>query len=314
MRNAYHPDLADAARSHASADLSDLAAARALEQKLTPPGSDQHGIVVIDLMIPNVIDEHGPPVPVRVYRPDAPRFPAAVLNIHGGGFVLGGLHTDDVTCRRLCADLGVVLVSVDYRLAPEHPFPAGLDDCLAALEWMARNAVELGVDARRIAVRGLSAGGGLAAAVALWCRDRGGPALCFQFLGVPALDDRLATRSMQSLDGTPGWNRSKAEWSWAAYLGGAGSPPSAFAAPARATSLANLPPAYVSAMEFDVLRDEAVDYALRMLDAGVAVELHLFSGTFHGSFVHDSAVSRREIAEEVHVWLESPLCRPRESS
>jgi acetyl esterase/lipase len=190
-------------------------------------------------------------------------------------------------------------VSVEYRLAPEHPFPAGVEDCYAALSWTAANAAALGVDARRIAVAGQSAGGGLAAATALLARDRGGPALCFQLLEIPELDDRLDTPSMLAFDDTPLWNRPSAVWSWKHYLGpDHGGEVSPYAAPARAQDVSGLPPAYVSTMELDPLRDEGILYALRMLQAGVPVELHSYPGTFHGSaLIPAAAVSQRNARE-----------------
>jgi acetyl esterase/lipase len=244
-----------------------------------------------------------PEVPIRIYRPTAqaesPR--PLLFEIHGGGFVMGSIEMMDPWCQRVAAEADAVVVSVEYRLAPENPFPAGLDDCYAALCWSAENARELGADPERIAIAGQSAGGGLAAATALLARDRGGPALCFQLLEIPELDDRLETPSMQQFDDTPLWNRPNAVWSWRHYLGAdhAGEV-SAYAAPSRAKDLGGLPPAYVSTMEFDPLRDEGIDYALRMLQAGVSVELHSFPGTFHGSaLVPSAAVSRRGLDEVV---------------
>jgi acetyl esterase/lipase len=194
----------------------------------------------------------------------------------------------------LVQELGILLASVDYRLAPEHPYPAGLDDCMTALNWLHREAPELGVDPGRIGVFGQSAGGGLAAAVALRARDERGPALCFQFLGIPELDDRLETPSMRRFVDTPMWNRPNAELSWKYYLGSLVGETPYYAAPARALDLSGLPSAYVSAMEFDPLRDEAIDYGSRLLQSGVSVELHVFPGTFHGSSaIPGTAVSRR---------------------
>jgi acetyl esterase/lipase len=194
-----------------------------------------------------------------------------------------------------------VVVAVDYRLAPEHPFPAPLEDSYAGLVWTAKNADALGIDPDRIAIHGISAGGGLCAGLALLARDRGEPAIAFQYLGVPEVDDRLDTPSMRAFADTPIWNLPRAEVSWDAYLGAGkrGRPDvSPYAAPARATDLAGLPPAYVSVMEFDPLRDEGIAYATALLHAGVSVELHLFPGTFHGSsLVEDAAVSRREYDE-----------------
>ncbi len=243
-----------------------------------------------------------PDVPVRIYRSArASRDPRpAVFEIHGGGFLTGNIEMMDAWCERVAAEVDAVVVSVEYRLAPEHPFPAGVEDCYAALAWTGANAVALGVDASRIAVAGQSAGGGLAAATALLARDRGGPALCFQLLEIPELDDRLDTPSMRAFDDTPLWNRPNAVWSWRHYLGPAwGGDVSPYAAPARAEDLSGLPPAYVSTMEFDPLRDEGILYALRLLQAGVSVELHSYAGTFHGSGLLPSAEPSRRNAAEV---------------
>jgi acetyl esterase/lipase len=194
-------------------------------------------------------------------------------------------------------------VSVEYRLAPEHPFPAGVEDCYAALRWLADNAGALGADPGRLAVAGTSAGGGLAAAVALMARDRGGPALRLQVLSIPELDDRLQTPSMTTFIDTPLWNRPNAVLSWSFYLGreadaAPGDDVSPYAAPARATDLRGLPPAYVATAELDPLRDEGIAYASALMHAGVPVELHQFPGTFHGSaLVSTASVSCRQQAE-----------------
>lgn len=283
-------------------DLSEPIATRAMFKTMTEPMNaevDRSGVAIEEREIagPDV------PVPVRIYRPEARRGAGpGLLHIHGGGFVIGDLDSELGSCIALCRNLSVTVVSVDYRLAPETPYPGGLEDCYAALKWMAENAGELQVDPSRIGLIGLSAGGGLAAATALLARDRGGPGVCFQYLGIPELDDRLDTPSMLQFDDTPMWNRPAAIQSWDYYLGdtyrrGADDVP-AYAAPARATDLAGLPPAYVSTMEFDPLRDEGVQYALKLMQAGVATELHAFPGTFHGSSLFASAqVHQRESAE-----------------
>ncbi|HEU4428267.1 MAG TPA: alpha/beta hydrolase [Myxococcota bacterium] len=276
-----------------------IQAARDMRALMLPPPPDRADVAKADRLVPGPPD--APQVSVRVYTPKAaarePR--GCVLEIHGGGFMLGNVAMMDPWCQKVAAELDVVVVSVEYRLAPEHPFPAGVDDCYAALCWTAKNASELGVDATRIAIAGQSAGGGIAAGVALLARDRGFPALCFQLLEIPELDDRLDTPSMLAFQDTPLWNRPNAVWSWKHYLGpnhqGEVSP---YAAPARATDLSGLPPAYVSTMEFDPLRDEGILYALRLLQAGVPVELHSYAGTFHGSgLIPGAAVSQRSAQE-----------------
>ena len=240
-------------------------------------------------------------VPVRVYRPKAESELPALLWIHGGGFVAGNIEATHAMAALLADLVGALVVSVGYRLAPEHPFPAGLDDCYGALRWLADEAAELGVDRDRIAIGGASAGGGLAAGLALRARDEGGPAICYQLLLVPELDDRLDTPSMKAFTDTPGWNRPSAVLSWQYYLNGA-KEVSPYAAPARATDLSGLPPAYVSTAELDPLRDEGILYALRLLQEGVSVELHQYAGTFHGSqMVSEASISKRQSAETITV-------------
>jgi acetyl esterase len=248
----------------------------------------------------------GPDVAVRVYRrTDSRGAVPGILYIHGGGFATGSIETEHSLSAALARELGVVVVAVEYRLAPEDPFPAGIEDCYSALVWMHGHADELGIDLERLAINGGSAGGGLAAGLALLARDRGGPRLCFQFLGIPELDDRLETPSMLRFVDTPVWSRPAAERSWRWYLGDAYGTDdvSPYASPARATDLAGLPPAYISTMEFDPLRDEGIRYALQLLAAGVSVELHSFPGTFHGAaVVAGAAVIQREAAERMTVW------------
>ncbi|MEV6483041.1 alpha/beta hydrolase [Streptomyces sp. NPDC051576] len=243
-------------------------------------------------------------IPVRVYRPAEPEGDLpGLLFLHGGGFVLGSVAAADADARRLAAEAGVVVVSVEYRLAPEHRYPAAVEDCYAALVWAAKNAAELGLDSDRLAVFGESAGGGLAAAVTLLARDRGGPPLRFQFLCTPELDDRLATPSMLAYADTPGWNLPAAELSWDHYLGEGvrgGDDVPCYAAPARAEDLSGLPPTYITVCQFDPLRDEGIAYAQRLAQAGVLTELHLHPGTFHGSHQgNDATVTRRMLAEQV---------------
>jgi acetyl esterase/lipase len=256
---------------------------------------DTGGLVIEDHEIDG--PDGAPPVLVRAYSPaGAP--PAtgrpALLDIHGGGFVVGSIEMEHAFAAHAARTLGAVIVAVEYRLAPEHPFPAGLEDCYAALAWMHRAADALGIDPQRVGVGGQSAGGGLSAATALLARDRGGPPLCFQFLGIPELDHRLETASMRAFVDTPVWTRPAAELSWSRYLGPGAGEVSPYASPAIAQDLRRLPPAYVTTMEFDPLRDEGILYAMRMMEAGVSVELHSYPGTFHGSaMVTTAAVSRR---------------------
>jgi acetyl esterase/lipase len=306
MAYAYDPELAPVLEYLPSLSIADVAASRAgFAQMIAELNTDldTSAVEVSERQIPGPAG--APELTVRVYTPLGLGAPApGLLFIHGGGFVIGNLESEHGSCLALCRQLGIVLVSVDYRLAPETPYPGALDDCYAALAWMHENSAALQIDRVRTGVIGQSAGAGLAAATALVARDRKGPPICFQYLGIPELDDRLATPSMQQFVDTPMWNRPNAELSWDYYLGpglqrGAPDVP-AYAAPARAENLSGLPPAYVTTMEFDPLRDEGVLYALKLMQAGVATELHCYPGTFHGSSLVASAqVSQREAADTV---------------
>jgi acetyl esterase len=295
-------------------DIDDPVQARAsFEALILELVRDIPGIEALDIEDRTVPGFEGDPdVAVRVYRPRSVvsgTLVPAVLTIHGGGFIIGSVDAEHAGSAAMALGTGAVVVSVEYRLAPEHPYPAGVHDCYAALRWLHAEAGALGVDPARVAVAGASAGGGLATATALLARDRGGPPICFQMLQIPELDDRLETASMRAFTDTPLWSRPLAVKSWAAYLGelaGSDEVP-AYAAPARAEDLTGLPPAYVSTAENDPLRDEGIMYALRMLQSGVSVELHQFPGTFHGSaLVSTAAVSRRS-QEEVAVVLRRGL-------
>ena len=280
-----------------------IQAIRALRDEAFQPPPPRDDVEMEDRQIAGPDD--APEVTIRIYRPRevaaTPR--AGFLEIHGGGFMFGDLDMMDPWCQSIAVEVGVVVVSVDYRLAPEDPFPAGLQDCYAALCWLHEHADELGIDPERIAIGGQSAGGGIAAGLALMARDQGGPAICYQLLEIPEIDDRLDTPSMQAFQDTPFWNRPNAVFSWQHYLGpDHRGEPSIYAAPARATDLAGLPPAYVSTMEFDPLRDEGIRYALGMLQAGVSVELHNYAGTFHGSaFLAEAEPTRRNTEEIIRI-------------
>ncbi|MEV4225198.1 alpha/beta hydrolase [Nonomuraea sp. NPDC049725] len=273
------------------ADLTDPAAERetlaALAASVPPPDTSE--MEIEDLAVPA-----DPDVPVRIYRPRHAE--GAVLWMHGGGWVMGSVDTEHPWAARLADASGAVVISVGYRLAPENPFPAALDDVYAVLKWTAEHAAELGVDPDRIAVGGHSAGGGLAAGVALRSRDEQGPPIRFQLLNQPGLDDRQQTWSQRNFTDTPWMNRDKVAIAWRHYLGSA--PATPYAAPARADDLSGLPPAYIASAELCPNRDENIEYASRLLQAGVSVELHQWAGTFHGSQAIVSAeVSQRQIAE-----------------
>jgi acetyl esterase len=285
MTYAYDPELAAVVALLPPLDITDIPAARAgmrAMREQMPPFVKPDGITIEKRAVAGPPGD--PDVEVTIFRPtEQPASAPALYWIHGGGFVLGDVDSDMVVPAQVADELGAVVASVEYRLAPEHPFPAPAEDCFAGLVWMAAHAEELGFDPRKLAVGGLSAGGGLAAAVALMARDRGGPELCFQLLDIPELDDRLSTPSMKQFTDTPLWNHRNAILSWEAYLGPDHGETSPYAAPSRAADLSGLPPAYVVTCEFDPLRDEGIEYAQRLIQAGVATELHHYPGTFHGA-------------------------------
>nr|WP_168723466.1 alpha/beta hydrolase [Streptomyces sp. SAT1]ANO42060.1 esterase [Streptomyces sp. SAT1] len=306
MSYGYDPELAPWIDLLPDVDFAELDRVRRVEAEIMEFGQ---------YVPPAPVDVHEATVPasdgapeagVRVCRPTGRSgLLPGLLYVHGGGFAIGSVDAFHGEATRIAAEVGAVVVSVKYRLAPEHPFPAALDDCYAALKWMAAHADELGVDPERIGVAGESSGAGLAAGLALYARDRGGPALAMQCLGVPVLDDRLDTLSMRTFTDTPGWNRHNAEVTWDYYLGGeglrGGDDVSPYAAPARAEDLSGLPPTYITAGEFDPVRDEDLAYAQRLIASGVPTEVHVFPGTFHGStqLAPQARVSRRIVAEQL---------------
>jgi acetyl esterase/lipase len=226
-----------------------------------------------------------PDVRVRVYRPnDQPSKLPAMLWIHGGGYVMGDVEQDDRLMKQIAKRIGCVAASVDYRLAPEHSFPAPVEDCYAALKWLFANVDELGVDPSRIAIGGASGGGGLAAGLALLTRDRGEVKVAFQLLIYPMIDDRNVTPASHAITDPRVWNRESNRVAWKYYLGrdGGGADVSPYAAAARATDLTNLPPAYIPVGALDLFADENIEYAQRLIQAGVPTELHVYPGAFHG--------------------------------
>lgn len=251
------------------------------------------------------VTDGAPDVEFRVYRPQNQKANAGcVVHMHGGGFLRGSALAGEVQHRYYATALGCVVVSVDYRLAPETHFPGNIEDCYAALGWVFAHAAELGIDTAKIGVAGESAGGGLAACLALLARDRGEYQLAFQHLTYPMLDDRTCTEDApHAYTGEFLWNRGSNHYGWASLLGMApgSTGVSPYAAAARATDLTRLPPTFIVSGTLDLFLEENLDYARRLTRAGVPVELHVYPGAVHAFDFHPTAaisVAAREVRFE----------------
>lgn len=242
--------------------------------------------------------DDGAAIGVRVYRPHVGDSEGVLLYLHGGGMIMCDLETHDAICREYAVRTGMPVVAVDYRLAPEHPFPVPVDDCLAALRWVA-DQHDQGWDPERIVVGGESAGGGLAAAVALRARDQNGPQIAGLLLVYPMLDDRTCQPD-PDLDAVATWTYADHVTAWRAYVGADGAA-SGYAAPLRAESVAGLPPTYLEVGELDIFRAEITAFAGRLLEAGVRLELHIHPAVPHAFelFAPAAPVSQRATADRV---------------
>ncbi|HLG85313.1 MAG TPA: alpha/beta hydrolase [Bradyrhizobium sp.] len=266
----------------------------------TPP--ELAGVVPLDIPAP-----HGR-IPARVYTPvqrrDKAGLAPALVFFHGGGWVIGNLDTHDVACRKLAHEGEMTVIAVDYRLAPEHKFPAAVEDAVTATRWIAANAAQLGLDASRLVIGGDSAGGNLAAVVALSAREAPGPALAGQLLVYPATDFAMRHASHSEPETSVLLTHSVIRWFRDHYLNGPADADDWRASPARATTLHGLPPAFVLTAGADPLRDEGADYARRLEDAGVAVTYRHFPGQFHGFFTMGKFLEQSNVAiSEIGAWL-----------
>ncbi|WP_392959364.1 alpha/beta hydrolase [Streptomyces sp. LN245] len=293
----------------------DITALRGVQESAVPAYdlTDGGAFTTTDLTVPG--PEGAPDISLFVVRPlappgDGPR--PVIYHSHGGGMVLGNSRAGVEVVLEWARELDAVVVSVEYRLAPEHPYPAGVEDVYAGLLWTARHAGELGGDPERIVVAGASAGGGLTAALALLTRDREGPRPLGQVLMYPMLDDRNDTPSAHQMAGVGAWDRTANETAWTAVLGEARGGPDvpAYAAPARASDLSGLPPAFLDVGSAETFRDEVVDYASRIWRAGGVAELHVWPGGFHGfdAFAPHTVLARTARAARI-AWLRRLLAR-----
>ncbi len=272
------------------------------------PFTRPEGISTEVLTVPGAPGD--PEVVLRVHRPLDSHLPVGcIFFMHGGGLVMGTAIRDDERMIRWAKRFNCVAIAVEYRLAPETPYPGPLEDCYAGLAYVHQNASALGVEPERIGIGGASAGGGLAAGLALLARDRGSVPIAFQLLIYPMLDDRIGTRSSQ-WENTPVWNPVSNRYGWNSYLPGTAGGPDvpAYAAAARATDLAGLPPTYVMVGTLDGFVDEDIDYANRLIQAGVDTELHVYPGAPHGfdAMARVVPVARRAV-DDIHRWLGTQL-------
>lgn len=232
---------------------------------------------------------------VRIYKPTgvSAGLPG-IFFIHGGGMIMGSIETENHKAAMLCETIQSIVVSVEYRLAPENPHPAQVQDCYEALVWMSKNAAELGFDTDRLAIVGGSAGGGLAIATALMARDQEFPKLSFQMANYPMIDDRNETPSSKEITDVGIWDRKANIEAWDWYLGGKNA--DEYAAPARAKDLSGLPPTFIDVGELDLFRDEDIEFAKRLLQAGVTTELHVYPGAYHAS---ESFAPEAELSKQI---------------
>ncbi len=260
----------------------------------------------------DVIVSHDPLVTIRVHRPagvtgELPCF----YSIHGGGYVIGTYDMDDAQFDALCVSHRCVGVSVEYRLSPETAYPGPLEDCYVGLKWVYDNAASIGVDRTRIGIGGVSAGGGLAAGLALLARDRGEVPVLFQLLQCPMIDDSQSTVSSQ-IEGLIIWSKESNTYGWRSYLGdlyGTSDIP-VYAAAARATDLAGLPPAFIAVGTADGFRDEDVAYATRLNQAGVPTELHVYPGLPHGHMLFQAVPAVAQWQRDLEDWLARQFNNP----
>lgn len=266
--------------------------ARAQSEAMRPKTTGEPVAKVEDRTIPGLAGQ----IPIRIYTPAGQGPFGALLFYHGGGWVIGTLDGSDAVCRTLANGAGCVVLSVDYRMAPEDLFPAAADDCYAAVTWVADNAAQLNIDRRRIAVSGVSAGGNLAAVVALMARDQGGPAIAHQLLVVPVTDYNFETPSYSENADGPQLTRDSMRWFWKLYAPDEERARHPYASPLRAESLSGLPPAHVLTAQYDPLRDEGKAYADRLRSAGVPVTYTSYEGMTHGFFGMFAGVDRARAA------------------
>lgn len=284
MKDRVHPEFLHALESFNDFDfkVEDLPVMRAGMAQVAQALTNTETVDISDETIIGIDDNE---LRIRIYKPAQQHTELpCLLWIHGGGYILGSVEDNDQLCVQVVETANCVVVSVDYRLAPEYPYPAPLEDCYSALTWIADHATDLQIDANRIGVAGNSAGGGLTAGLTLLARDRAYPSICFQMPLYPMINDGNNTPSANEIKEGMIWNQKTNEFGWKCYLGdlyGQDGVP-IYAAPARAEDYSNLPYTYTCVGQLDPFRDETISYVTKLAQAGVDVEFHLYPGAYHG--------------------------------
>ena len=309
--NARTSKILNMIKQYRDPDEGAMALKRALlkfEYSNSPTNFQGSDVIPEQVTIPR--SDSGGYIKLNIYRRGNSQLPC-IYNIHGGGMIVGNIYNNTTQLSHLSEILEAVVVDVDYRLAPENPYPAGVNDCYDGLVWIFENAHDLNIDSTRIGLFGESAGGGLAAATALKSRDNGGPDILFQTLVAPTLDDRNITPSSNMCSGIwPSWPREMNVLAWRALLGSSVGIQmvSPYAAPSRAENLGKLPPAYIEVGGMEVFRDEAISYARKLMEHNVPVELHVYPGVFHSWYSHvpEALISKRAIRNRIE-WIKNQL-------
>lgn len=298
MKSRVHPEFLAGLEAFADFDfkVEDLPAMRAGMAQMTQSLTSTETVDILDKMITG-IDEND--IRIRIYKPVHQETELPVLLwIHGGGYIIGSIEDNDSLCVQVVKMANCVVVSVDYRLAPEHSYPAPLEDCYSVLKWIADNSTKLNIVVDRIGVAGASAGGGLTAGLTLLARDRAYPSICFQMPLYPMINDGNNTPSANEITEGMIWNQKTNDFGWKCYLGdlyGSDSVP-IYAAPARAEDYSNLPYTYTCVGQLDPFRDETLSYVAKLAQAGVDVEFHLYPGAYHG---FEALNPQSELAQQV---------------
>ena len=290
-----------ASLGRAGMDLSDPPAARVLSDNMSANMTSQRteidGVVLVDRKIPGLPGE--PELSIRVYEAEKRvGSTPALLWIHGGGYVVGDVELDDLLCRQMALAGECVVTQVNYRLAPEHPYPVPLEDCYTTIKWLVTREDELNIDRSRICVGGASAGGGLSAGLALLARDRGEIQLAWQLLLYPMIDDRNTELPSETLPETLIWTRNNNHYGWRAYLGHepGSKDVEPYAAAAKADNLEGLAPAFIGTGDLDLFAEESLEYAKKLVAAGVPTEVHMYPGAphaFDGIIAYHAYISQK---------------------